>query len=435
MLTLLTAAFITALGLWLWVQYIKPSQDLRRALHQLAQGQPVSDLSLAQPPGIDTIAADLAAINERLNDLHRRITDEGFSLRVMLAGMVEGVIILDRNESIQLANDAIFKMFEFKRSPIGKSQMEVFQNVPLRAAIEDTLSSGAPNKLTIQIQIFREGKPVPRFFEVSSVALDPGNTGSPTGVIAVFHDISELKMLESVRRELIANVSHELRTPLSIINGYIETLLEGAVEETDLARRFLNTMQKHGNRLNLLIEDLFTISKLESRSPDLNLEKVQLRQILQSVVDRLEQQFTSRSATMEIVAPDDIPPIEADSHRMDQVFFNLVDNALKYCGRSNAHIRVELRQDDDHVYTSITDNGPGIPHEDQPQIFERFYRVFKDRSRDAGGTGLGLSIVKHVIMAHGGEVGLKSEPGEGSTFWFRIPITQPALEVDPNTAV
>ena len=224
---------------------------------------------------------------------------------------------------------------------------------------------------------------------------------------------------------LVANVSHELRTPLSIINGYLETLLDGALEDGPTARRFLEIMARHGKRLNLLIEDLLSLSQLESRpGGGLVFEPVDLRSCLEHTVERLDPLIAEKGAVVTLDLPKHMPEIEADAPRLEQVFVNLLENALKYGAAASPTIRVAVRAHAAEARISVTDNGPGIPLADQPHIFERFYRVHKDRARTVGGTGLGLSIVKHVVEAHGGEVTVQSLPGRGASFHLRLPNSQ-----------
>jgi two-component system phosphate regulon sensor histidine kinase PhoR len=236
---------------------------------------------------------------------------------------------------------------------------------------------------------------------------------------AVFHDLARLKRLESARQEFVANVSHELRTPLSLIKGYVETLLDGAKDNPEVATKFLLTIERNAERLKLLIEDLLAISELESGRVTLNLQSVQLN----SVVAKVLEDLRSRAQARGIHLLDHTPPIQvrADPIRLEQVLGNLVDNAIKY-GRSSGNVIVGAREaEDQQTELFVQDDGPGIPPEALERVFERFYRVDKARSREQGGTGLGLAIVKHIVQTHGGKVWAKSEAGHGTTFFFTIP--------------
>jgi len=238
--------------------------------------------------------------------------------------------------------------------------------------------------------------------------------------LLVFHDVTEVRSLEGVRKDFVANVSHELRTPLSIITGYLETLLEVPPDRAT-TKKFLATMHKHAQRLNLLVDDLLELSRLESRRLPLKFQTVQLRTCVARALERSDSLINTVGATVNVDIPDEVPVVEADQVKIEQAIFNLLDNALKYGGKSGLKVWISVRRSDSDLLLEVKDNGPGIPLTDQPHIFERFYRVHKDRSRDAGGTGLGLSIVKHTIQAHGGTVSLESAPGSGSTFTIRLP--------------
>jgi two-component system phosphate regulon sensor histidine kinase PhoR len=259
-----------------------------------------------------------------------------------------------------------------------------------------------------------------RWLQVNAAAL-PDRAGGSRGAILVFHDLTRIKQLENTRQEFVANVSHELRTPLSLIKGFVETLLEGARNDPEKTTRFLQTIEKHADRLTYLIEDLLTISRLESGQIVMNLHAVELRDEAQRAIDDLRARASEKKITLENAVPARLAA-RADTDRLQQVFFNLVENAIKY-GRNGGRVGVGGRvlPDKGKVELWGQDDGPGIPTDARDRVFERFYRVDRARSRETGGTGLGLAIVKHIIQAHGGEVWLKSELGVGTTFLFTLP--------------
>ena len=237
----------------------------------------------------------------------------------------------------------------------------------------------------------------------------------------MLHDITKQKMLESVRKDFVANVSHELRTPLSIIKGYIETLVDGhqtmPLGDRD---RFLRTIHRHTDRLNSLLEDLLTLSRLESRSPGLRRDPTPLADLLTSAMDDMRARSTAGEHVLSLTVDPAVGLVPVDSIKIIQVCENLLDNALKYTP-DGSRIDVSARPLGSEVEVCVRDNGPGIPEADIPHIFERFYRVDKGRSRDKGGTGLGLSIVKHIVQLHGGRVWVESELGKGTAFYFTLP--------------
>jgi two-component system phosphate regulon sensor histidine kinase PhoR len=258
-----------------------------------------------------------------------------------------------------------------------------------------------------------------RILQVNSVALRDSDRFH-VGTLLVFHDLTQHKRLEEQRREFVANVSHELRTPLSLIKGYTETLLNGAMSDPDHCAKFLQIIDKHADRLTFLIEDLLTISKLESGQVILNLHPVYLHQVADLVIEDLRAKAEERQTLLQNEVPAGLQ-IHGDADRLQQVLANLVDNAIKY-GRPQGKVVVGARSlHEDIVEGWVADDGLGIPPEARTRVFERFYRVDKGRSREQGGTGLGLSIVKHIIAAHGGEVRVESDLGKGTCFYFTLP--------------
>jgi len=329
--------------------------------------------------------------------------------------MVEGLIVVDAGGRIRLANRAAEALFGFDGHAAGKTILEATRNHEV-AAVVARLDREA-EVLGHELRIDSMG--APRFLQINALALrDTG--GASDGAILVFHDLTRLRQLEGVRQEFVANVSHELRTPLSLIKSAAETLLDGAREDPAALTRFLQIIDKHANRLALLINDLLLLSTLDSGGLQLNRQPLQFRATVQDAIDDLGQRARARGVTLENLVPGGLVTM-ADSDRMRQVISNLLDNAIKY-GRAGGRTSVGGRVlPDGSIEIVVFDDGPGIPKEAQERIFERFYRVDKARSREQGGTGLGLAIVKHVIQAHGGEVRLESEPGAGSKFILNLP--------------
>jgi len=241
------------------------------------------------------------------------------------------------------------------------------------------------------------------------------------GAILVFHDITELRRLEKIRQDFVANVSHELRTPISSIKGYAETLLDGALKDKINAKEFISIIYQDANRLASLINDLLDLSKIESGKLKMSFTALDTVSLITKGVMVIANQAKTKSITVKIDLPKDLPKIRADETRFIQIMVNLLDNAIKYSSEG-ATATISAKLADDALQIDISDTGIGISEEDLPRIFERFYRVDKARSRELGGTGLGLSIVKHIVSAHSGQVWVKSEPGHGSTFSFTIPL-------------
>jgi two-component system phosphate regulon sensor histidine kinase PhoR len=226
--------------------------------------------------------------------------------------------------------------------------------------------------------------------------------------------------LENTRREFVANVSHELRTPLSLIKGFVETLLDGAKNDPETATHFLQTIEKHTNRLTYLIEDLLTISRLESGQIVMNRQPVNLHEEVARALEDLQARAAEKNVTLENLVPTGLRAL-ADADRLQQVLSNLIENAIKY-GRDAGRVSIGAKaRSENEVEIWVRDDGPGIPAGARERVFERFYRADRARSAESSGTGLGLSIVKHIVQAHGGEVGVNSEPGTGTTFFFTLP--------------
>ena len=244
--------------------------------------------------------------------------------------------------------------------------------------------------------------------------------GSPEGAVLVFYDITNLRQLEKVRRDFVANVSHELRTPISSIKGYAETLLDGALEDKENARDFLKIIYSDSDRLARLINDLLDLSRIESNKFEMTLKPCPLKPIVTRVTGGLQKQAQDKEITVKIEIAEDFPYILADEARIAQVLLNLIDNAIKY-NQQKGIITISAKERHGFVQVDVSDTGIGISDKDLPRLFERFYRVDKARSRELGGTGLGLSIVKHIVSAHHGEVSAQSILGQGSTFSFSIP--------------
>jgi len=330
--------------------------------------------------------------------------------QVLFNSMIEGLLLLDRAQKIYLANRAFKNLFGLKVELRGKTILEALRLHELDDLVKRVQAEGQVFDYEVKLPDLTE-----RWLRVNASVIS-NSAGEREGMILVFHELTRLKQLERTREEFVANVSHELRTPLSLIKGYVETLLDGARNNPEVAERFLRIIERNTNRLDLLIQDLLTISALESGRMKLNLQMIDLHAVAEKVVNDLRGKAADKNVTL----GNDLP-VRADANRFEQVFANLVDNAIKY-GRASGRVIVNGRKmDDGRVEVFVQDDGPGIPPESMDRIFERFYRVDKARSRDQGGTGLGLSIVKHIVQAHGGEVWAKSELGKGASIFFTLP--------------
>ena len=342
--------------------------------------------------------------------------------QALFENMLEGVLLVDASGRVQFTNTACRRCFDREADVRGRTLLEAFRCNELSAVAVEAAKAGRVNGKELEL----EAGPEARLLQVNAVAL-MGPEGRPDGVLMVLHDATRLRQLERTRREFVANVSHELRTPLSLIKGSVETLLDGAVSQPAIASKFLDIIDRHCDRLTFLIEDLLTLSRLESGQLAINYDTVPLRGHVSEVFDDFRRKAEDRGVQLINDVPSGLRA-RADSDRLDQVLSNLIDNAIKY-GRPGGSVRIEGREipGSDLIEMAVADDGPGIPTEAAERVFERFYRVDTARSREQGGTGLGLSIVKHIIQAHGGEVRLETAPAKGAAFRFTLPAVPPPV--------
>ncbi len=331
-------------------------------------------------------------------------------LRAVVDGMAEGVWMTSANGTVLEHNSALKEMLFSGQALAGKQPLEILNNPSLQQAVE----AACREQTTSRLEITTDGlKPVTLSIHVAGLGKDlPGSS-------AVFVDVTELRRLEKVRKDFVANVSHELRTPITAIRGYSETLLAGAMNDSTMAVKMLDIIHRQSERLSELVDDLLELSRLESKQIQLALTPVNVWSAAQSAAEAVRPKATTRDIRIEVV---ESAPLyaHADSRAVEQIILNLLDNAVKYT-HSGGMVRVSAQAVGREVWLTVKDNGPGIDAKHLPRLFERFYRVDKGRSRDMGGTGLGLSIVKHLVNSMHGEVRVESAPGQGSTFIVELP--------------
>jgi two-component system phosphate regulon sensor histidine kinase PhoR len=330
--------------------------------------------------------------------------------------MVEGILVVAADGTIRLANKAAGGLFSIKPPAQGRTVLEATRHHDIATLIARLEIE--PEVLDHELRI--DGVTDTRHLQVNALALRAVD-GQRDGAILVFHDLTRLRQLEAARQEFVANVSHELRTPLSLIKSAAETLIDGGRNDPDVTARFLDIIDKHSNRLTLLIDELLLLARLDSGRMQLNLQSVSLRTAAQEALDDATILARSRGVTLSNEVDQDVIA-DADPERLRQVLANLIDNAIKYGAANGRVIVCGRRLREAQVELSVRDNGPGIPAEAKARVFERFYRVDKARSREQGGTGLGLAIVKNVVQAHGGDVRLESTPGVGTEFFIALPL-------------
>ncbi len=358
----------------------------------------------------------IAELNSELETFKRRINileQENNRIRAILNSMVEGVIAVDKDTRILSLNPTAQSIFNISQEDaLSKIFLEVFPNNDIAEVITQVLNRGELVSKELALVW-----PVQKVFQVNASPIF--ESAKISGCLLVIHDITEMRRLETMRRDFVANVSHELKTPLTSIKGFVETLLEGALDDRENSINFLKIINNHADRLNTLINDLLDLSHIESKEIILKKDKFNFA----GLVNEVMLGFKSEAKKKEIEISYELPQgleIIADKSKIEQVLTNLVNNAIKY-NKEKGFVRIYSEQLAGKVRVVVEDSGSGIPAKDIPRIFERFYRVDKARSRQLGGTGLGLSIVKHIVELHSGSVGVESTEGLGSKFWFTIP--------------
>ena len=346
-------------------------------------------------------------------------------LPVLLEELDTGVLVLDNQRRIVESNPAAHRMLSAREGSLtGKSLLEATLSYELLNLLASAQKAGTP----VQQELRRGSALTARILEVRIFPLELSAVGSPSRTapasatlpprfLLLLKDITELRRLETIRRDFVANVSHELRTPLASIRAMAETLQDGAVEDTTVARRFVSIIVGEVERLTRILEDLLILSRAESKQPERN--AFALHQLIRDVVERFQYQAEKAGIRLLYRMPDSLPVV-ANRDQIEQVLVNLIDNAIKYTPEGG-EVTVDADVQEHQIVVKITDTGIGIMSQDLPRLFERFYRVDKARSRQSGGTGLGLSIVKHIIETHGGSVYVESEFGRGSAFSFTLP--------------
>jgi two-component system phosphate regulon sensor histidine kinase PhoR len=390
----------------------KPLEAISTAAARIGNG----DLDLRIPVSghdeVSGLATVMNVMSGRIREQLQSIATEKQQLNAILQGMGEGVMVVGDDGAITLVNPAFRRLFGLGGEAVGQQLIEVSRNPELLAAYHEQQQTSGD--LLREIVIPPHGQTLLTHW----VPLEFG--GPRSGVVAVFHDISDMKKTENMRRDFVANVSHELRTPVAVIKGYAETLLDGTLEsDPQRARSFTEIILGHAERLTVLINDILTLAKVEAKGTTLELAAVDSGEVVRQAVQLLRDQAVSRQISVQVDIPGNVPRVMADPGQLEQVLVNLLDNAVKYTPEGG-NVRVFSEEEGDLIRISLADNGIGIPAKDLPRIFERFYRVDEARSREQGGTGLGLAIVKHIVQLHGGDVSVTSGIGSGTTFSFTL---------------
>ena len=421
-------AFLIAVALSMWLAHslTKPLSEIVVAAQRLAKGDHAVRIRTGARDEVGLLADTFNHMTDQLRTKIDELSEDRSQLLAMLTSMVEGVMVLDRRGRVLQINPALEGMFDVTRMEArGHPCSDVFRHPQL-----DTLVSAVLTKRTNQedeILLHPSGR---RLHIEASVTESYGENDACA--ILVFHDMTELRRLEMVRKDFVANVSHELRTPLTSIKGYIEALLDGAKDDPKTSTQFLNIILKQSDRLNLILEDLLQLSKIESGQVQFKREPLHIQGVIERTLAVIKPLADKKRHRLVSFVENNLPSVLGDEDRLIQILSNLLDNAVKYTPE-NGTITVAAHPVSDDaeqpaivtaVELSVTDTGMGIPEMERPRVFERFYRVDKARSRELGGTGLGLAIVKHIVEGLGGRVWAEANAPTGSRFVVRLPVQQ-----------
>ena len=416
MIWLLLCAIVAAsiaLALIAWRKWIAPWRQIDELVTQIGLGERPRTFLVHGGAQAQRIGLRLEKIFQDLKQLDKQIAKRESGMQTIFSSMHDALLVVDSNRRVILTNDMFRKLFTLPEISVGTPLLEILRNPALDQAIANASGRGESIRSELTVDASQ--------IEIHAVATR-NDAGEITGALVLFHDITELKKMDQIRRDFVANVSHELRTPLSILRGYIETLLDNPKTSREEFLRILGVMERHSKRLDLLAQDLLTLAHLESANPNLQLGNVDLPSFFEEMVRDWEKKLATKQLNVIVDVPPNAPMIRADQQRLQEALYNLLDNAVKY-SREHGEIRLTARQRDEEIVLNVSDNGIGISEEDLPRIFERFYRVDKARSTESiYGTGLGLAIVKHVAQLHGGRVEAESEINKGTTIRVVLPI-------------
>jgi two-component system, OmpR family, phosphate regulon sensor histidine kinase PhoR len=417
---LVAVAVIAAFALWR--KWISPWKDARELADAIVEKRPPRKFLISGNPEARRVGLALETLMDRRGDLEKRARESESSAQTILGAMPDGLAVVDDRRSVQLMNPEFRRVFGLGESVSGGSLLELVHNASVDRLAIEAIHRREPQRDLIEFS--RSGNE-PRELEITAVPF--AEESDVNGAVILFRDVTHFRKVEKMRRDFVANVSHELRTPLSILRGYIETLLDEPDQTSSELRRILEVMERHSDRLNALVEDVLSLARLESPGIELHRSAVELPELLHSIMRDWEKRFAAKKLKSHLNFPANLPRLDADETRLQELIYNLLDNAVKY-SKPGGTVFLRAEVDDDAVRLSVRDEGTGIPQEDLPRIFERFYRADKSRASEQPGTGLGLSIVKHIVQLHGGRVEANSQLGQGTTISVLLPARAAAEE-------
>ncbi|MDQ3545025.1 MAG: ATP-binding protein [Verrucomicrobiota bacterium] len=400
-----------------WRDWIHPSRELENLVRELSGERIPKTFLIGGSERMRGIALDLEQMALREHALRARVQEGEFGVQAIIGALPDGLVVADEQRRMRLMNEAFRVAFQVGPDRLGSTLLEAVRHAATERLLGEALTRGETCRGAITLPTAAGSE---RHFEVVAEPIKD-KPGKVSGAVVLFRDITEMRRTEAMRRDFVANVSHELRTPLSILRGYLETLLENPKQPPAELLRIFEVMERHSNRLNLLVDDILSLARLEGPGVALDLTTIHPAEFLRGILRDWEKKFAAKQLEAELAAADDLPPLQADEARLQEVIYNLLDNAVKYSA-AGGHITIRASSADGQLSLSVSDKGVGIPARDLPRIFERFYRADKARHRELGGTGLGLSIVKHIVQLHGGSVAAESELGRGTTLRVHLPL-------------
>ncbi|KZZ85852.1 MULTISPECIES: ATP-binding protein [Bacillaceae] len=411
----LSLIVILLLGFRITSQYTKPIESATKVAMELAKGNYKARTYEDHMDETGMLSQSINILARNLQDMTRAQEMQKDRLETLIENMGSGLILIDGRGYINLVNRAYKETFHADgENFLYRLYYDAFEHKEIVDIIEEIFMTEVRVRKQLQVSIGIDR----RHFEIYGAPII-GTNDEWKGIVLVFHDISELKKLEQMRKDFVANVSHELKTPITSIKGFSETLLDGAMSDQQTLEYFLSIILKESDRLQTLIQDLLDLSKIEQQAFKLTFNDCDLHEILDDIVAILSSKAEEKEVSLTVDSEAQVIPAIGDMYRIKQIFINLINNALTYTPKGGT-VHITLRNGKDHAIVTISDTGIGISEDEIPRIFERFYRVDKARSRNSGGTGLGLAIVKHLVEAHRGQISVSSKVGEGTTFTVKF---------------